>query len=84
MDEARAKSPGIRRMLLPGLQGLAKDHGIRDEVNLVCTRNGSIELTIQRRSGGQMWPLFSPTEIADDSYKTLFLPRVTKLLQDMR
>lgn len=84
MDEGPAKAARIRRELLPGLCGIAQEAGIRDEVNLVCTRWGTIELTIQNRTTSKMLPLFTPAEIADDSYKGLFLPRVTKLLGELR
>lgn len=84
MNEIQAKAQRIRRELLPSLDTIAKDNEIYDEVNLICTRAGTMELTIARRTGGEMLPLFSADEIADDSYKAQFVPRVTRLLKEMR
>ena len=84
MDEVQAKAQQIRRVLLPGLQTLAKEERIEGEVNLMCTRMGTIELTIITNKGSAMHPLLSSAEIMDDSYKTHFRPRVEKLLKDAR
>lgn len=80
MDETQTKAQNIRKLLLPGLKGLADKFGIEGEANLMCTRFGTMELTLTSRKGSTMLPLFTAAEIMDDSYKTHFLPRVEKLL----
>jgi hypothetical protein len=81
MDEQQAKAQQIRKLLLPGLRGIADSLGIGDEVNLICTREGTISLTTQSARHSNMWPLFTAQEIKDDSYKTHFRERVEKLLK---
>ena len=84
MDEVQSKAQQVRQVLLPGLQTLAKECQINGEVNLICARNGAIELTVHTRTGSDMHPLFSSAEIMDGSYKTHFRPRVEKLLKAIR
>ena len=84
MDATQSKAQNIRRVLLPHLDRLAKEAGIHDEVNLICSRMGTLDLTVTGRLRTEMFPLFTAAEIADDSYKTHWLPRVTKLLADVK
>ena len=80
MDAIQTKAVQVRTLLLPELRGLAEEFGIGDELNLVCTRFGTLELTITSARKNKMLPLFTTDEIMDDSYKTHFRPRVEKLL----
>jgi hypothetical protein len=81
MDEQQAKAQEVRKLLLPGLRGIADTLGIGDEVNLMCTREGTISLTVTSARHNNMFPLFTAQEIKDDSYKTHFRERVEKLLK---
>lgn len=80
MDATQTKAQQVRLLLLPGLRSLAEERGIGDELNLMCTRFGTLELTITSARGSKMLPLFTSDEIMDDSYKAHFRPRVEKLL----
>lgn len=84
MDATQAKAQQVRLLLLPGLRGLAAQFGIGGEANLMCTRFGTIELTVTSRQGSKMMPLFTSAEIMDGSYKVHFRERVEKLLVEQR
>jgi hypothetical protein len=81
MDEQQAKAVRARSHLLSDLQGIAEEFGIGDELNLLCTREGTISLTVTSARHNNMFPLFTAQEIKDDTYKTHFRERVEKLLK---